>query len=199
MSERAVSNPLALAVLACLAEEPMHPYEMAATMRTRHKDDAIKLNYGSLYSVIETLCRHEFIRPKETIRNGKRPERTIFELTAAGQHELTDWLSELLSEPAKEYTRFGAGLSLMPVLPPAEALALLKRRLEMIELELAKARSVDAFAHGKGVPRLHLIDREYETMQREAEAAWIRGLVADLEAGRLEGMAEWSGWHAVGA
>jgi DNA-binding PadR family transcriptional regulator len=196
MSERPVSNPLALAVLACLAEEPMHPYEMAATMRTRHKDDAIKLNYGSLYSVIESLCRHALIVPKETIRNGKRPERTIFELTAAGRHELTDWLSELLSEPAKEYTHFGAGLSLMPVLPPEEAIALLKRRLEMIELELAKSRSVDAFAHGKGIPRLHMIEREYETMQREAEAAWVKGLIADLERGKLDGIAEWRTWHA---
>jgi DNA-binding PadR family transcriptional regulator len=30
-------NPLALAVLALLFERPMHPYEMAATLRQRHK------------------------------------------------------------------------------------------------------------------------------------------------------------------
>jgi DNA-binding PadR family transcriptional regulator len=41
-------NPLALAVLACLTERPMHPYEMAATMRTRGQDASIRLNYGSL-------------------------------------------------------------------------------------------------------------------------------------------------------
>ena len=64
MSERPVSNPLALAVLACLAERPMHPYEMASTMRERRKDEAIKLNYGSLYSVIEALCRNAFIVAK---------------------------------------------------------------------------------------------------------------------------------------
>jgi DNA-binding PadR family transcriptional regulator len=198
MSERPVSNPLALAVLACLAEEPMHPYEMAATMRTRHKDDAIKLNYGSLYSVIESLCRHALIAPKETIRNGKRPERTIFELTPAGRNELTEWLSDLLAEPAKEYTQFGAGLSLMPVLSPEEAIRLLKRRLEMIGLELAKARSIDAYTRGKGVSRLHLIEREYEAMQREAEARWVKALIADLESGKLEGIAEWRTWHKPG-
>ena len=52
------SNPLALAVLACLIERPMHPYEMASTMRERHKDESIKLNYGSLYTVTEALQRH---------------------------------------------------------------------------------------------------------------------------------------------
>jgi DNA-binding PadR family transcriptional regulator len=196
MSERPVSNPLALAVLACLAERPMHPYEMASTMRERRKDDAIKLNYGSLYSVIEALCRNGFIVAKETIKDGKRPERTVFELTAAGRHELADWLSELLSEPAKEYTRFEAGLSLMPVLPPEEALALLRQRVERLELELAQARSADEFARGKHLPRLHTIEREFQVGQREAELAWVRGLIADLAGGRLEGIDEWRGWHA---
>ncbi len=50
MTKRKVSNPLALAVIACLAEQPMHPYEMATTMRERAKHESIKLNYGSLYT-----------------------------------------------------------------------------------------------------------------------------------------------------
>ena len=128
MSRRKVSNPLALAVLACLAEGPMHPYEIASTLRQRHKDVSIKLNYGSLYSVIDALGRNGMVAPKETVRQGKRPERTIYELTGAGHHELTDWLSELLARPVKEYTAFEAGLSLMPVLPPQTAVALLNQR-----------------------------------------------------------------------
>ncbi len=55
--KRKVSNPLALAVLACLFERPMHPYEMASTMRERHKDESIKLNYGSLYTVTESRVK----------------------------------------------------------------------------------------------------------------------------------------------
>ena len=35
----------------------MHPYEMATTMRTRGEDESIKLNYGSLYTVVESLAR----------------------------------------------------------------------------------------------------------------------------------------------
>ena len=49
------SNPLALAVLVLLFERPMHPYEMAATLKIRNKERSIKLRYGSLYSVIEAL------------------------------------------------------------------------------------------------------------------------------------------------
>ncbi|HEX9412009.1 MAG TPA: PadR family transcriptional regulator, partial [Ktedonobacterales bacterium] len=111
MTKRKVSNPLALAVLACLMERPMHPYEMATTLRERGKDQSIKLNYGSLYTVVEALQQHELIVAQETERAGRRPERTIYRLTDAGRMELIDWVSELLSTPVKEYTHFEAGLS----------------------------------------------------------------------------------------
>ena len=49
------ANPLALAVLACLYERPMHPYEVAQTLRSRAKHESIRLNFGSLYGVVEQL------------------------------------------------------------------------------------------------------------------------------------------------
>src|SRR5215470_13353834 len=125
MTKRKVSNPLALAVLACLFERPMHPYEMATTLRARGKDQSIKLNYGSLYTVVEALQQHKLIATQETEREGRRPERTVYRLTDAGRMELIDWVSELISRPAKEYTRFEAGLSRLPVLRPEDAAALL--------------------------------------------------------------------------
>jgi DNA-binding PadR family transcriptional regulator len=78
------SNPLALAVLALLFERPMHPYEMAATLKQRHKQDSIKLRYGSLYSVIDLLVARSLIQAKETSRDGRRPERTVYGLTTPG-------------------------------------------------------------------------------------------------------------------
>ena len=76
-NQRPFSNPLALAVLVLLYERPMHPYEMATTMRERGKEQSIRLNYGSLYTVIEQLLRAKFISVRETLREGKRPEKTI--------------------------------------------------------------------------------------------------------------------------
>ena len=54
----------ALAVLALLFERPMHPYEMAATLKQRHKGESIKIRYGSLYTVIELLVKRGFITAK---------------------------------------------------------------------------------------------------------------------------------------
>lgn len=196
MSKRRVSNPLALAVLACLAERPMHPYEMASTMRERHKDDAIKLNYGSLYAVMEALCRNKLIVAKETVKEGRRPERTVYELTEAGSHELNDWLSELLSQPVKEFTHFEAGLSLMPVLAPAEVVALLEHRCDILEIGIGTAKSVLGHIREKNVARLFVIDREYELALREAELSWTRKLIAEIKAGQLDGIEGWRGFHA---
>lgn len=177
----------------------MHPYEMASTMRERHKDDAIKLNYGSLYSVIESLCRNQFIEAKETEKAGNRPQRTVYQLTEAGSHELSDWLGELLAEPKKEYTHFQAGLALIPVLSPKEAATLLTRRCEMLELGLAKERSILHYTRSKNLPRLFIIDREYDTMLRQAELAWTRALVDEIRAGKLDGLDNWRQWHALTA
>ena len=48
MARKRRSNPLALAVMVLLFERPMHPYEMATTLKQRHKQDSIKIRFGSL-------------------------------------------------------------------------------------------------------------------------------------------------------
>jgi DNA-binding PadR family transcriptional regulator len=200
MSRRKVSNPLALAVLACLTERPMHPYEIASTLRERHKDESIKLNYGSLYSVVEALKGHSLILEQQTARQGNRPERTVYELTDAGRLELIDWLSELLCRPVKEYTRFEAGLSLLPVLAPNDAQALLEERCRRLELEIEQYNALrKVVGDSKQLPRLFLIESEYRMTLREAELSWTRKLIADIAAGTLEGIEQWRKFHEQAA
>ena len=195
MTRRKVSNPLALAVLACLYERPMHPYEIASTLRERHKDDSIKLNYGSLYSVVESLKGHTLIVEQQTAREGNRPERTVYEITDAGRLELIDWMSELLCRPVKEFTQFEAGLSLLPVLPPNDAKSLLEERCRRLEVEIEQYRSLRKLVSSERVPRLFWIESEYRVTLREAELNWTRGLIADITAGSLEGMERWLEFH----
>ncbi len=201
MAKRKVSNPLALAVLALLYERPMHPYEMASVMRERGKHESIKLNYGSLYTVVEALQREGLILPQETVREGRRPERTIYALTEAGRTEFLSWLRELLREPVKEYTQFAAGLSFIPALPPAEAATLLRERESLLKEEVERMRSeMKALMEGREgrprVPRLFLIEAEHELVLREAELRWIRELAREIEAGTLDGTPEWEAFHS---
>jgi DNA-binding PadR family transcriptional regulator len=191
-SRRKVSNPLALAVMALLYERPMHPYEMVTLMRERGKHESVRLRYSSLYSVVSALEREGLILPKETVREGKRPERTIYEITDTGREEFLTWLRELLREPVKEYTQFAAGLSFLPGIPPEEAVALLEERVGRLEAETGEMRSrLDDAREQYNLPRLFLVESEHELMLREAELEWVRGIIRDMETGALGSLSEW--------
>src|ERR671933_1202797 len=190
-SERKVANPLALAVMALLYERPMHPYEMVSTMRERGKHETVRLRYSSLYSVVGALEREGLIVPRETVREGKRPERTIYEITDAGREEFLTWLRELLREPVKEYTQFAAGLSFLPGLPPEEAIALLEKRVGRLEAETGEMRSQLADVRERyNLPRLFVVESEHELMLREAELEWVRGIIKDMKEGKLGSLSE---------
>lgn len=188
------SNPLALAVLVCLSERPMHPYEVATTLRQRIKQRSVRLNYGALYRVVESLSKRGLIEPIETERAGRLPERTVYELTGAGRVEISDWLAELISTPTTEYPQFVAGLSFLASLPPDQAIALLKQRLTQLTLEDAQAGATREILHKHGLPRLLWLEEEYRDRVRAAELDYVRSLVRDIESGDLDG-AEW--WKAV--
>lgn len=192
------SNPLALAVLTCLLERPMHPYEIAQTLRARAKHESIRLNYGSLYGVVEALEKRQLVRARETVRAGRRPERTIYEITDAGLREMADWLSELVASPVKEYLQFEAALSLLPALPPDEALEALRQRRESLEVEIALLDGAVAAARSHGLPRLFALETEYVQVLRRAELEYVQRLEKDIESGELSGIDQWRSWYAPG-
>ncbi len=195
-SKRKVSNPLALAVMALLYERPMHPYEMVSLMRERAKHESIRLRYSSLYSVVESMQREGLILPLETVREGRRPEKTVYGLTDEGRVEFLSWLRELLSEPVKEYTQFAAGLTFLAGLPPAEAAALLEERVRRLESEVGEMRVHLDEATEQGLPRLFLVEAEHELVLREAELGWVRELVGEIRDGTLGGIDQWEAVHA---
>jgi DNA-binding PadR family transcriptional regulator len=185
------SNPLALAVLVCLYEKPMHPYEVAQTLRTRAKEQSVRLNYGSLYAVVESLEKKGFIKATGTVREGKRPQRTIYEITDEGSVEMTDWLTELIGTPNKEYPAFQAGLSFLPALDPDDALAALRHRAEALTMKLVALRGAMQAATDAGLPRIFELESEYEERTLSAEYAFVRALIEEMENGTLEGLELW--------
>lgn len=188
-------NPLALAVMACLTERPMHPYEMAATMRTRGQDASIRLNYGSLYGVVETLLKRGLIEEQEVVREGRRPERTVYRITDDGRAEVDEWLAQLLGTSAKEFPQFEAGLSLMGVLPPERVVHLLDQRVGKLHERLSELDAIVAAAAGNGVPRLFLAEMDYERALVDADCAFTEQLARDIESERLDGVAFWKSFH----
>ena len=199
MARRQRSNPLALAVLACLVERPMHPYEISTTLRSRGKELSIKLNYGSLYSVVESLEKHGLIRARETTREGRRPERTVYEITDAGEIECEDWLAELISVPVREFTSLEAGLSLLPLLEPNEAARLLDERAERLRIDQRGIDAAHAEAKSMQLPELFLIESVFRRTMLAAELEFVTTLARDIRSGAFKGTDWWQRIHDLRA
>jgi DNA-binding PadR family transcriptional regulator len=194
---RKVGNMMALAILSAVAHRPMHPYEMAAALRGWGKDRDMEIKWGSLYTVVQNMAKHGLLAEVESTRQGRRPERTVYRITEAGRAELVDWTRELLSVAEGEFPRFRAGLSVIAVLAPDEVTSLLQQRLSALNADIAKLRdSLDR--ERDEVPRLFLIEVEYDLAILVAEAAWVGSLLAELTSGTLPGLPEWRAFHETG-
>ncbi|EWT01177.1 PadR family transcriptional regulator [Intrasporangium oryzae NRRL B-24470] len=199
MTRRRVNNPLALAVLGCLGERPMHPYEISSTLRHRGKEKSIRLNYGSLYAVVAALEKHGLIAEREKIREGNRPERTVYEITPAGMDEFEDWLSELLSTPSADPSSLESALSLIAGLAPDEAARLLEERVGKLEIELRSIAAANAWARENGIPEVFLVEGTFREAMLRAERGYAAGLAADIRSGALGGTATWRRLHELRA
>ena len=194
MAKRRFANLLALAVLSCLSEKPMHPYEISQTLRHRGKDQSIKLNYGALYSVVESLAKAGLISARETVREGRRPERTVYAITEAGRDEHEEWLGELLSTPTREYHSLEAGLALMAGLAPEEVTRLLRDRATMLRLDLGSVEAGLKVTEEMGLPQIFVVEEEFRRAMLTTELDYVTRLAEAIRSDELTGVA---GWRAV--
>src|SRR5262249_5447045 len=194
---RKVGNLLALPLLTAFLERPMHPYEVATMLRERGKDQDVKFNWGSLYTVVDNLAKNGFIEAVRTEQEGRRPERAVSRITPGGRAELVDWVRELVAVPRQEYPAFKTALSNLPVLTPDEAIELLRLRVVALRAEIA-GREEALVATGEFVPRLFVIESEYHLALCRAELEWIGMLLAELTEGTLPGLDGWRHYHEKG-
>jgi DNA-binding PadR family transcriptional regulator len=183
-------SPIALAILAMLMEEPLHPYRMQRLIKERGKDEVINVTQrASLYQTIQRLEREGLITQQKTVRDDKRPERTVYEITVKGRDVALEWMREMLSTLTREYPEFPAAISFLPLLTPNDVLALLELRAKAIESELFRIDGL--LKEAQAVPRLFLLEMEYLRALQATELSWVNGVVEDLRAERIIWTEEW--------
>jgi DNA-binding PadR family transcriptional regulator len=192
---RRVANLLGLAVLAYLVEGPKHPYEVGRLLRAHDDARSIKFNPGSLYTVFGQLAKVGFIAELETVREGQRPERTVYALTDGGRTELYEWMRELVQAPKHEYPSFVAALSLITALPPAEVATLLARRAEALAeaRDEIRARIDDALAGG--LNPVFLVEEDYRLALLDAESAFVARFIEQINQPEAEFGQIWPTFH----
>ncbi|MFB6713233.1 MULTISPECIES: PadR family transcriptional regulator [unclassified Streptomyces] len=194
---RKLGNPLALTVMVLLAERSMHPYEIAQTLRRRGKEHSVKINFGSLYTVVQNLEKHGYVEVAGVQRQGNRPERTLYGITGAGRAEMLDWLSDLLAVPAAEYPVFETALSLLPVLPPEDVAELMETREAALAVRAAALRGVLGQL-GEKLPRVFVVETEYQLHMIDAQLEWIKSFHTELAECTIGGIDEWKSFHETG-
>jgi DNA-binding PadR family transcriptional regulator len=181
---------LGIAVLALLRERPMHGYEMFQTLTARHEDRIVKVRQGSLYHAVYRLAEEDLIRPTVTGRNGNRPERTTFEITAEGAAALTERVRELVATPVNEFPRFVVALAEIGNLDLDSAATAVGSRIAALGDDLAELRTLRQVSTA---PNIDLAAIDYLLAMTQAQLVWLRGFVESLQSGHV-------GWHrAAGA
>jgi DNA-binding PadR family transcriptional regulator len=183
-------TPPGIAILSLLWRQPMHPYEMRHRIRVQEIDRVMKVTHGTLYSTVDRLTAAGLIQPMETSREGRRPERTVYEITGLGRDQLIDALRDGLMRVTPDYPGLAMVLAFAQLLDPAEVTELLERRSIEAESQLSGMNAgVDAAlkqrAQGVQLTRANLLEAEYLIALKRAEVDWLRAVVADLREGRL--------------
>ena len=173
-----------LAVLSLVREEPMHPYQMLRLLRQRHKDDVLVLKRGSLYHAIDRLESAGLIEAVTIEREGRRPERTTYQLTGNGEQELVVWLKERIANVRRSPSEFMGTLSFLVHLPPKVAATHLEARLQALQHQIGGLEAGMAQARAF-VDRINLIESEYLLTMLKAEIRWVRALLVELREGRF--------------
>lgn len=185
-------SPLAMVVLALLAEAPMHVYRMHELIKQRAKDGVVNVaQRNSVYQTIERLVRAELVRVEGTSRDVGRPERVVYEITEDGRETLEAWLKDMLARPANEFPELPAALAFLMVLAPSDARAQLENRCVALEREIGGSVAQTKAALAMGIPRLFLIEDEYRQCMLRAELEWVTSMIEDLRAKKLVWSREW--------
>jgi len=159
------SSPLALTVLALLHYQPLHPYGIQRLIKQWGKDQVVNVEQRtSLYRTIERLHAAGLIAVRETGRDPRYPERTVYEITGALSHVL--------------------------MLEPAELTEVLERRAQRLTAALAALDANAAAEAGQGLPRIAMLETEYQRAVLAAEAQWVTQILGELRSGKLSWTSE---------
>jgi DNA-binding PadR family transcriptional regulator len=80
-------------LLALLAKQPSHGYQLRARLRLALGPLAEALNEGQVYVTLSRLERADLVG-SQRIGQSDRPDRKVYELTAAGHARVVEWLAD---------------------------------------------------------------------------------------------------------
>jgi DNA-binding PadR family transcriptional regulator len=171
----------------------VHGYDLRRELLSWGAEEWASVSPGSIYNALNTLVREGMLEVVGTDRQGARPERTTYRLTAKGEKEFQVLLRDNLRRSRPPNHPLLAGLAFLPFLPRDELAEAMRHRAEELRAQAdrhrADLRAIVEDPAGPsrgGIPRHVAESFRLTAALLESEASWARGLAERLENGELD-------------
>ena len=161
-------------LLALLAKEPAHGYELKILLEQVFGEAYPSPNIGQIYVTLQRLERDGLVASQDVVQQ-TRPNKRVYELTAAGREALANWVDQPSDGP-RIRDDFFMKLALSPLAGATDRLALINRQRRDY-LNHIRSLSVLASATDPGIARLLI---EGAMLHLQADLDWLERCQEEL-------------------
>ncbi len=126
-------------VLALLAKEPSHGYELRARLRQSLGPVGEAMNAGQIYVTLGRLEKAGLVECERATGQPDRPDRKVYALTPAGQQRVASWMAEV-SWPGSAPTEFHLKLVAAAASRLADPLAIVDAQRRELLRQISEAQ-----------------------------------------------------------
>jgi DNA-binding PadR family transcriptional regulator len=156
-------------VLALLAKEPSHGYQLRARLREALGPVGEAMNAGQIYVTLSRLEKAGLVASEPDAGLPDRPDRKVYALTAAGQQRVGSWLTEI-SWPKPDLAEFHLKLIASAAARLADPLTIVNaQRRELLRRLRDAQRAAMAEPHGSDAGLL----LEGIVLRLQADLRWL--------------------------
>jgi DNA-binding PadR family transcriptional regulator len=165
-----------LPLLALLAKEPAHGYELKSLLEQTFGQAYPSPNIGQIYVTLQRLERDGLVSSQDVVQV-TRPNKRVYELTQAGRDALAAWIEEPTDGP-RVRDDFFMKLVLSPLAGATDRMALINRqRRHYLDLMRGLSRMAAATDRGSRTARLLI---EGAILHLQADLDWLERCQQEL-------------------
>jgi DNA-binding PadR family transcriptional regulator len=166
-----------------LRERPLYGYEIKQIIE-EHMSDWTSIAFGSIYFALDKLADEKFVEKVGVEQGGKRPSRSVYQITTAGRDEFLRLLRQEWRQVERQYFSIDICLFFLDMLPLEEVKNYLRIRQLALQSALGHIQSHrDEQLALPEVPPLAMAIFDHSLAHTQAELTWVTDLLHKLESG----------------
>ena len=158
--------------LGMIKAQPQSAYELQKNVEYRNISKWVKVSTPSIYKKVVQMEEKGYIRGK-TVKEGKMPEKTVYQITEAGEEFFLKLMEETARQPIRLFLDFNAVIMSLNLVSEQERRELTGRM--GTEIEVMQKTVADKQAERTNVPLTGRSILEQQYLLFDALAKWMKG------------------------